>query len=148
MIQLINMTASEIELDEVGITISASNNVIIPVESYLLFASADSISEITPYINSGDIIVNDGVSNLDSEKALIYIQYPNKAELITFSATSNIQKNNTQDAIQEAHITQFPATGMDCGTSPLDDDANLSYDCGDVNDLEDITFLKIDTGEL
>lgn len=70
-----NTTTSDIELNTIGLTIPANSQITIQVEDYLLLASEDSITEITPLINSGDIIVNDGIDDLFLEKGINFIKY-------------------------------------------------------------------------
>ena len=56
-----NTTISDIIIGDTGITIPTSAQYTIPHQDYLLWAAS---SEIISFINSGDIIVNDGVKDL------------------------------------------------------------------------------------
>lgn len=86
-----NTTLSDIEINNLGITLQASSSTTINVTDYILLATPEAVAELTPLITSGDIIVNDGSKNLDTKDALIYISYP-------------IER-----------LTEFQATGVDCG---------------------------------
>lgn len=94
-----NITGSAIDLDNLGLTIAASSQITINEEDYLLLGSSQSVSELTTFINSGDIVVNDGVGDLDSVNGLAFIQYPDTAANISFSPTSEITETTVQEAI-------------------------------------------------
>jgi len=94
-----NTTISDIELSTLARTIPASGQITIPVGDYLLLGSEDSITELTPLINSGDIVINDGSNDLSSDEAIEYAQYPDQASNIRFTPTSSIAEINVQDAI-------------------------------------------------
>jgi len=70
-----NTTLADIELTSIGLTIPASGQITIQVEDYLLLASQDSITELTPLINNGDIVVNNGSQDLASRNAIEWIKY-------------------------------------------------------------------------
>ena len=70
-----NTTISDIELKEVGITVPASDSYTIVLQDYLLWADTDSISEITPLINSGDIVINDGINDLSAANGIRFLEY-------------------------------------------------------------------------
>lgn len=70
-----NTTLSDIEIQSVGITVPASGQITIQVQDYLLLASDDSIAELTPLINSGDIVVNNSVEDLFPIKGINFIKY-------------------------------------------------------------------------
>lgn len=71
-----NTTGSAITLSEVGLDIAASTTYTMTVDEYLRFASPAAITEITTHINSGDIVVNDGVNNLSAADAIRFLKYP------------------------------------------------------------------------
>jgi hypothetical protein len=97
-----NTTLSDIELIELGITIPASGQFTVEVTDYLFLGSEETLSEITSLINSGDIVVNDGTSDLSANDGIAYISYPDDAANIRFNNLSNgFISDNTQDAIEE-----------------------------------------------
>lgn len=101
-----NTTAQEIDLINIGLVISANSQVEIDERDYLLLASVDSLSELNSYIESSEIIVNDGTEDLPIEEAKNYLKYPHHAENIRFDNTSNgFLSKNAQDAIEEARNT-------------------------------------------
>lgn len=114
-----NTTTSNIEIFNLGITIFALDQVTITTDEFLLLASEDVVSELTPLINSGDIVVNDGINDLLAEKGIEYIQFPNFAESIRF--LSNPEKNNgflakdVQEAIEEAKLNSSTFNGFNAG---------------------------------
>lgn len=76
-----NTTLSDIELKRIGVTIPSSGQETIKVEEYGDLASVESIAEITPLINSGDIVVNDGTTDLDAETGIRFIEYADKVTI-------------------------------------------------------------------
>ena len=79
-----NTTASDIDLDKSGVEIPANGQITLSVEEYALFASVDSITELTPFINAGDIVVNDGNNDLSAAEALDFLKFPDVAPNIRF----------------------------------------------------------------
>lgn len=69
-----NTTTNAIELLELGITIAPNNQAVINPSDYDILASADSILEIVPLLNSGDIVVNDGIADLNAPDGLNLIE--------------------------------------------------------------------------
>jgi hypothetical protein len=80
-----NNTASDIELIKLGLTLLANSSYEIPVKEYNLLSSQDSVMELIPFITSEDIIINDGIEDLDVNRALIFITFPEKADAIIFN---------------------------------------------------------------
>ncbi len=100
-----NTTASEIDLKYLATTIPASTNRAVNVEDYIRLASDDSVAELTPLINSGDIVVNDGTNDLSVSDALAFIEYADYAPNIRFNnSTNGFAAKNVQEAIEEAII--------------------------------------------
>lgn len=98
-----NTTNADIELRILGVTIDALSQRNVEVEDFLILASDDSINELTPYLNSGDVIVNNGIRDLSISEALIYLSYPIDASNSLFDNTSNgFVSKNVQDAIEES----------------------------------------------
>ena len=97
-----NTTLADIELLEIGLTIPASGQVEVNTESFLDLAADNSITELTPLINSGDIIVNDGTVDLSAADGLTYIAYPDDAASSLYDNTSSgLAANTVQKAIDE-----------------------------------------------
>lgn len=105
-----NTTTSDIELDNLGLTIPASGQTTVAVQDYLLLGSEDSITELTTLINSGDIVVNDGSSDLSASDGINYISYPDNASNILFDNSIAQLPNspqNVQTAIENAKAFRF-----------------------------------------
>jgi len=101
-----NQTGSDIELSNVGLSIPAFGQLTIDIASYILLASDDSITELTTLINSGDIIVNDGSSDLSpNSEAIAFLRYPDDATNIKFTPTAEISGNTVQEAIGDGVAT-------------------------------------------
>lgn len=101
-----NTTISDIELKAIGLTIPASGQITVNQQDYLLLASDDSITEITVHINSGDIVINDGVTDLVAARAIDYASYPDTAFGVRFKSdperVNGFVSKNVQEAIEEA----------------------------------------------
>lgn len=81
-----NTTASPISLTDLGISVSANGQVIVTPQDYLL--AADS-SQIIALIGSGDLVVNDGNSDLSVSEGirLLIGSYPNKNKILGSDGT-------------------------------------------------------------
>jgi len=98
-----NTTLSDIELLEVGLTIPASGQVEVNTESFLDLAADQSVSELTPLINSGDIVVNTGSIDLSAADGIEFIKYPDQAASISFDkAGTNFLSDTVEGAIKES----------------------------------------------
>jgi hypothetical protein len=114
-----NTTTSDIEFFEIGQTLPASGQLTVEPTNYGLLSLPDSISELTPLINSGDVVVNDGVEDLSPADALKYISWPDEAFDIRF--LSNPDRNNgflakdVQTAVEEAKFGGYQFNEFDAG---------------------------------
>lgn len=72
-----NTTGSEITLSVNGFSIPAGGQVNIVNQNYGLLAKDGSVTELTPLINSGDIVVNDGTNDLIADVALNHVSNVN-----------------------------------------------------------------------
>lgn len=107
-----NTTGSDIEVNSTGVTIPASGQYTIDPINYSLWTTTDAITEITTDINSGDLVVNDGVDDITVangftlQHAIDYIKYPDFAFHIRFEAeperSNGFASKNVQEAIEEA----------------------------------------------
>lgn len=74
-----NNTNSDIVLKEYASTIPASGQLTIEEDEYLNLGRPEVITEITPLINSGDIVVNDGISDLTASDGIRLCLYAERA---------------------------------------------------------------------
>jgi phosphopantetheine adenylyltransferase len=97
-----NTTGSDIDVVNLGITIPALGQTNLDTREYLLLSSDDVVTELTSLINAGDIVVNDGTTDLPASKGIAYIQYPDNAVNIRFNNSSNgFTSDDVQEAIEE-----------------------------------------------
>jgi hypothetical protein len=98
-----NTTNSNIDLIQIGITILANNQYGVQSGDRVILYEDDSQTELQGYINSGDIIVNDGTRDLSITEALTYIKFPDQAISLLFDNSSNgFTSQDVQSAIEEA----------------------------------------------
>lgn len=101
-----NTTGGAITIAQSGVTIDAATTYTVEVQDYLLWASVAVIAEVTPYITSGDLVVNDGVMNLSVGDAINFLEYPDTAfngRFLSEPERSNGFVSKTiQEAIEEA----------------------------------------------
>lgn len=71
----------DIEISEVGVTILTSENYTIDPVNYLYWAKPETIAELTPYINSGDIVVNNGVVDLAPSDGIRFLEYADRLDV-------------------------------------------------------------------
>ena len=102
-----NTTNSAIDLKYIGINIPANTSRTVEMADYGILASSNSVAELTPHINSGAIVINDGTNDLSVSDALVFILFPESAAKILFSNSSNgFSSSTVQEAIEEAR--NFP----------------------------------------
>lgn len=89
--------AVAISIKTTGITIPASGNYTINNNEFNLWTTSDVVTEITTHINTGDIVVNDGVRDLTAAEAIRYIE---KVD------TVDIQKDDV-DVVKSPTILNF-----------------------------------------
>lgn len=73
-----NTTGLDIFLKFPGVEIPAGGQITINVEEYLDFAANDAILEITPLINSGDIVVNNGTVDYSAADGIRFLEYTDR----------------------------------------------------------------------
>ena len=101
-----NTTGSIINIIALGLPIPASGQITIEVTDYILLASSDSVTELTPLITSGDVVVNDGTEDLSVARGIAYIKHPDNAYNQKFDPTGSVlTETNTELAIKEASTT-------------------------------------------
>jgi len=114
-----------------GITLPASGSYSIEELEYPLWTTDDVISEITPFINSGDIVVNDSFRDLTAAEAIRYLE---KVE------TTDVQKDdidvvkaptrlNFEGSVNVIDSGNGKATVTILGTSVDDDKRMISIEC-------------------
>lgn len=104
-----NTTLSDILLTDVGVTIPASGQYTINQSEYLLWAeyvNTTPASQIDTLLTSGDIVVNDGTSDLNAVYGSYHLRYPDTAlnqRFLNDSIRSNgFSSDTVQEAIEEA----------------------------------------------
>jgi len=102
-----NSTGSIIEIEELGIIVPASSQITVQTEDYLTLASADCVSELTPFINSGDLVVNNGSSDLAVAEALIFIRSSDDAETIIAKDPNSLNEKTVQGQLDKISDTVF-----------------------------------------
>lgn len=105
-----NTTNSDIEL-EIGISLPQNSSTIISVLDYIELAESGDVEGL---ITSGDIVVNDGVLDLNITDGINYILYPDDAERIRVESSS-FTSTNVKDALEEV----VNLTGNDFGLFPI-----------------------------
>lgn len=97
-----NTTGSVISLDVLGIDIAASSQITVNEEDFLLLASSESVTELTPLISSGDIVVNNGIVDLSATDGENFVKYPDNAPNIIYdNGISGLAATNIKQAIDE-----------------------------------------------
>lgn len=101
-----NTTGSDIFLSSVGTPILASSSYTVEVSEYLYWATPDFIAEVTPYLSSGDLIVNDGINDLDSIEGTRHLKSPDNALAEEISDVASIGVTATTDATPTTAFSQ------------------------------------------
>lgn len=124
-----NQTSPSVDIiiSETGVTLLAGQSYTIDPTNYLYWAKPETISELTANINSGNIVVNDGLRDLSVSEGLRHLKYADEAFNQRF--LSNPDRNNgftsrnTQEAIEEAKITAPGTAGPYAAISGFDGNA-------------------------
>ena len=69
-----NTTNTDIELNILGRTISANGQLIVDIEDFNVLATPESLLEMSSYLISGDIVINDGIADVSPETGLSILQ--------------------------------------------------------------------------
>ena len=89
-----------------GVTIPSLSTYEIPEPDYLLWARPDAITEITPFLVTGSLVVNDGLYDLSSTYGLFHLKYPDTAFNSRFLSdperVNGFLAKTVQEAIEEA----------------------------------------------
>lgn len=73
-----NTTNSDIDIGETGRRILANDQMEVDPIRYLYWSTPETILELTPFLNAGDIVINDGTSDLTAAEALRFLEYPDR----------------------------------------------------------------------
>jgi len=81
-----NTTGTLIELFELGDLELPTGGVYVEltIEEYLDVAADEAISELTPLINAGDVIVNDGTNDLSAADGIRFLRYADRAYIQSY----------------------------------------------------------------
>lgn len=114
-----NSTASGIPILSLGVEFAASLSVEVDPEDYLLLATDDTIAELTPLINSGDLVINDGIQDLSPEDGINFLKYSDESTNIRFLSNpdrvNDFESKTAQKAIEEARQEGIQFSGIDAG---------------------------------
>ena len=109
-----NTTLTDILLDKLGMTILASSSVTISPKEYLLLSTVEVLNELYTFIDSGDIVVNNGVEDLTISIGKDFLKYPDNALNITFNPdairSNGLYTTTVQEAIEEVKSLIKPKT--------------------------------------
>lgn len=102
-----NTTLSDIDLKDIGITIPASDQYIIQPQEYLIWVDFILTAEagtadidLDTLINNGDLVVNNGVVDLDPAPGIFYLKYPDIANNL-YVNNPNYVSDNLDDVLDE-----------------------------------------------
>jgi len=109
-----NTTVLDIVLKAVGVTVPASSQLTIDKTEYGLIATDDSILEITSFINSGDIVVNNGTKDLNAVDGLNFLRIPDHAKNALFD--NSVSLNTAIDVNMQDYINTISTP--DVSTKP------------------------------
>lgn len=101
-----NITVSDIEISDTGITLAASSSYTLTHQEYLLWAAS---VDIITNINTGDVVVNDGYNDLSIADGKSFIGYPDTALGQRFLSepdrSNGFTARTTQEAIEQGRTS-------------------------------------------
>lgn len=96
-----NTTGSDIEINDVGQTIPASSQLeIYPPDFFLWYGSADG-GDLDAYITSGDIVVNDGTSDLSATDGRQYLYFTWSEAIQYDNSDTELDADNVKESLDE-----------------------------------------------
>jgi hypothetical protein len=148
-----NTTGTDIELQIIGRTINASSQLVVDVEDLVILSSPESILEIAPLLNSGDLVVNDGDVDLSPELGLALIQgsYVKPAENLVENNRIKVDVTGTLSDGRVKVSNDDSTTGfLENKIVSVDNKISISIlDAGNDEDLQlQLNPANIDTSEL
>jgi hypothetical protein len=110
-----NTTNATIFISEIGTNIAANSSLTIDPSVYYIWAKPEMLAEISSKIDSGQLVVNDGVldltvaNNISLDRAKDFLKHPDTAFNVRFLAeterSNGFFSKNVQEAIEEAKAT-------------------------------------------
>jgi hypothetical protein len=98
-----NITVNNISIIDTGIRLAANSSYTIPPQDYLLWVNS---LNIIPYIDSGAVVVNDGLRDLTATYGKYFLKYPDEAFNQRFLSdpdrVNGFTSKTTQEAIEES----------------------------------------------
>ena len=74
-----NDSISIIVLSELGLEIQVGESYNLTIDEYLRWADSEAITELSFYINSGDLVINDGTNDLSASDGIRFLEYADRA---------------------------------------------------------------------
>jgi hypothetical protein len=155
-----NTTSSGIFIDDTGVYIDSGKSYVIDTHTYLLWANS---LDIIGYVNSGDLVINDGFSDLSPSAGLRYLQYPDRLNVKLNSTTSipvvtslnfsgSVSVTDNGDGAATVNVNTVAETAPSLrevtlvllgGTIPINTESNLLFEPDPVNSA--IKFYREET---
>lgn len=109
-----NTTGADIEIFTAGnqVVPAGSQVTLAPEDFAQQWATDDVLTEVTPLLTSGDLVVNDGNNDLNATDGLNFLRYPDTAFNVRFLSDperlNGFVSKNVQEAIEEAVTGSAP----------------------------------------
>lgn len=118
-----NTTNFDIAISTLGVNVPANSSWYVPESEYFLLSEVETISELTPYYNSGDLVLNNGTVDLNSLQAVnaSKIQPEFKPSHIVY-----VDKNGPSSGADGSSV--FPFNNLADAIAYVNLNYNLSYD--------------------
>lgn len=104
-----NTTGTEIVNNQVGLAIPANSQIIVEPGRYYVLSEEIGIEgpgTLNQLIQNGDIIVNDGINDLSSDRGIDFLKFPDRAFHLRFDSvperSNGFAAKTVQEAIEEA----------------------------------------------
>lgn len=149
-----NTTITDISLNETGITIPASGQVTLNETEYAQVAFIDSITELTTYLNSGDIVVNNGTVDLTAAEGLRYLSISIKPSIeandssisryiktINFEGDINVSDDGDGKVTVNIDPSESIFTEYDCGEVITNGNIDYYDSVGGVSITSEATII-------
>jgi len=116
-----NTTILNITLKSVGFTVPLLGQITISRAQYDLFAIEDALNEINPYLISGSLVVNDGITDLNADEGYRFLEIPNRP-IVEEDGVIKVRYPDKWNFKGNVNVTENPTGTVEVSILEDDDD--------------------------
>lgn len=139
-----NNTSSDILINDTGVSVLANSSYTIPEQDYILWAASVNVQS---YLDSSDLIANDGTSDLSPTEGSRFLKYPDRITIQkddiaikNFVTDINFTGNVTVISNDNGKTTIDIISGSGTPEASLREVTTVIYPFGPLNVSSDLLF--------